>query len=181
MVGSDPPGDGKRFPSTNSEQGRESGMTLFAHRGTGDLEVTEIEVNGGVLIIPALSTQQSPCYPLCSPPAAHMHSRYTRQIADLPCAGQRVHLLILVRKGFCQMAACQRKIFVERFTPFAAPWAQVTARLFQIVQIVGLATGGRWGSPSDGSVEYPYQPDDHSPSYHSSAYRASWEDFTAWY
>jgi hypothetical protein len=43
------------------------------------------------------------------------------------------------------MATCQRKIFAERLTPFAAPWARVTARLFQIVQILGLATGGRLG------------------------------------
>jgi transcriptional regulator with XRE-family HTH domain len=56
-----------------------------------------------------------------------------------------VRLLVLVRKCFCKMVTCQRKIFAERFTPFAAPWARVTARLFQIVQILGLATGGRLG------------------------------------
>jgi hypothetical protein len=36
-------------------------------------------------------------------------------------------------------------VFAERLTPFVAPWARVTARLFQIVQTLGLATGGRIG------------------------------------
>src|SRR5262249_1842774 len=40
---------------------------------------------------------------------------------------------------------CARKIFVERLTPFAQPRARVTQRLYQIVQVIGLATGGRVG------------------------------------
>ena len=34
---------------------------------------------------------------------------------------------------------------MERLTPFVAPFARVTARLCHIVQIIGLATGGRLG------------------------------------
>jgi transposase len=111
----------------------------------GGLEVTEIEVVDGALIITAVSIQKVPCCPVCGTPATHVHSRYTRQIADLPCGGQFVRVLILVRKCFCKVTTCRRKIFAERLTPFAAPWARVTARLFQIVQIIGLATGGRLG------------------------------------
>jgi predicted transcriptional regulator len=40
---------------------------------------------------------------------------------------------------------CARKVFVERLVPFVEPWARVTQRLFQIVQVIGLATGGRLG------------------------------------
>jgi len=109
------------------------------------LEVTAIEIIAGGIIITAVTTQKTPCCPLCGTPAARVHSRYTRQVADLPCGGQRVRLLVLVRKCFCKVVTCRRKIFVERLTPFAAPWARVTARLFQIVQIIGLATGGRLG------------------------------------
>ncbi len=54
-------------------------------------------------------------------------------------------LLIQVRKYFCEEITCARKIFVERLTPFVDPFARVTRRLFQIVQIIGLATGGRLG------------------------------------
>lgn len=110
-----------------------------------ELEVTEIEVIDEVLIITAASTQIRPCCPLCGTAARRVHSRYCRQVADPPCGGQRVRVLVQVRKYFCEMMACARKIFVERLMPFAAPWAHVTTRLYQIVQVIGLATGGRLG------------------------------------
>ena len=74
-----------------------------------------------------------------------MHRRYTRRLADLPCSGQQVHLLIQVRAFFCDVPDCARKIFTERLTSFTEPWARVTRRLSQIVQVIGLATGGRLG------------------------------------
>src|SRR6266567_4390138 len=89
------------------------------------LEVTAIEMIDEVLTITAVSIQVYPC---C-----------------LPCSGQQVRLLVQVRKCFCQVPGCARKIFLERLTPFVEPWARVTRRLYQIVQILGLATGGRLG------------------------------------
>jgi transposase len=104
------------------------------------LDVRGIEMIDEVLAITTISTQISPCCPLCGAPAARVHSRYTRQTADLPCGGQQVRLFLLVRKFFCDTITCSRKIFVERLTPFVQPWARVTQRLYQIVQILGLAT-----------------------------------------
>ena len=109
------------------------------------LEVTAIEMIDEVLTIRAVSIQVDPCCPLCGTPALRVHSRYTRQITDLPCSGQQVRFLVQVRKCFCQVPGCARKIFLERLTPFVEPWARVTRRLYQIVQILGLATGGRLG------------------------------------
>jgi transposase len=109
------------------------------------LDVRGIERIDEVLTITTISTQISPCCPLCGTPAVRVHSRYTRQTADLPCGGQQVRLFLLVRKFFCDTTTCSRKIFVERLTPFVQPWARVTQRLYQIVQILGLATGGRLG------------------------------------
>jgi len=109
------------------------------------LEVTEIEMKNKVLTITAVSTQMRPCCPLCGTPASRVHSRYCRQVADLPCGGQHVRLFVHVRKCFCEVTTCARKIFTERLTPFVEPWARVTRRLYQIVQVIGLATGGRLG------------------------------------
>src|SRR2546423_2783016 len=53
--------------------------------------------------------------------------------------------LVQVRKCFCDTPDCTRKIFMERLTPFVDSFARVTQRLFQIVQVIGLATGGRLG------------------------------------
>ncbi len=109
-------------------------------------EVTSIEGTDGILTIGAVSTQKSACCPLCSSLATRVHSFYTRTLADLPCAGQQVRLLLQVRKFFCQVPTCVRKIFVERIAPFIEPWARVTARLHQMVQMIGFATGGMLGA-----------------------------------
>src|SRR5215472_3033801 len=109
------------------------------------LEVADLEMIKEVLTITVVATQIHPCCPLCSTPATRVHGHYTRKLADLPCSGQQVCLLVLVRKYFCDVSTCVRKIFAERLTPFVEPWARVTRRLYQIVQIIGLATGGRLG------------------------------------
>lgn len=109
------------------------------------LELVACERIDDVLMVTVVSAQVSPCCPLCRAPATRVHSSYTRQVADLPCGGQWVRLLLQVHKYFCEGTDCVRKIFVERLTPFVEPWARVTLRLFQIVQTLGLATGGRLG------------------------------------
>lgn len=109
------------------------------------LELVAFERMDDVLTITIVSTQESPWCPRCHAPATRVHSRYTRQVADLPCGGQYLRLILQVRKFFCETITCARKIFVERLAPFIEPWARVTLRLFQIVQVLGLATGGRLG------------------------------------
>ena len=109
------------------------------------LEVIAIEMRDTVFTITAVSTQMCPCCPLCGAPAKRVHSRYTRQVADLPCGGQPIRMQIQVRKYFCEVSTCARKIFVERLAPFVDAFARVTRRLYQIVQVLGLATGGRLG------------------------------------
>ncbi len=111
-----------------------------------ELEVTEIEMIDEVFTITAHCTRKHPCCPLCGTPAQRFHSHYLRRIADLPSGGNRVCLRVLVRKCFCDASTCARKIFAERLTPFVEPLARVTARLFHVVQAIGLATGGMLGA-----------------------------------
>lgn len=110
------------------------------------LEITAFFQEKGTLCVSLLSTQFSSRCPLCGSFAIRIHSRYQRVLADLPSAGQPVRLLLSVRKFFCDVTTCARKIFVERLTPFVEPWARVTARLFHIVQVIGFATGGMLGA-----------------------------------
>lgn len=109
------------------------------------LELIGLEPMDDLLVITVASTKSAPCCPLCGGAARRVHSRYTRRVADLPCGGQPIRLFLQVRKCFCEEGACPRKIFVERLTPFIDPHGRVTRRLFQVVQIIGLATGGRLG------------------------------------
>ena len=110
-----------------------------------ELEIVDITMMDEVLTISAVSTQASPCCPLCGGHASRIHSSYRRQMADVPCGGHYVRLLVQVRKFFCDDTSCARKIFAERLTPFVAPGARVTTRLYQLVQAVGLATSGMLG------------------------------------
>ena len=109
------------------------------------LEVVSSDVTEKEITLTLASTQTAPCCPLCGTNASRVHSHYSRQLSDIPCAGQYVRLILRVRKFFCDVETCARKIFVERLTPFVLPRARVTERLYQIVQVLGLATGGRLG------------------------------------
>lgn len=111
-----------------------------------DLKVTAFSQQEGTLCVSIVSTQPSSRCPLCAFPAIRLHSRYQRTLADLSCAGQRVRLRVSVRKFFCDVKTCTRKIFTERLSPFLEPRARVTTRLYQVVQAIGLATGGMPGA-----------------------------------
>ena len=110
-----------------------------------DIEVMGLADDDESLTISARSTQITVCCPICGTLATRVHSRYTRCLAEVPCGGRRVCLQLLVRKYFCEVPTCERKIFTERFTAFVQSWARVTRRLYQVVQMLGLATGGRLG------------------------------------
>ncbi len=79
-----------------------------------ELEVVSSDVNEKVITITAVSTQTAPCCPLCGTSASRIHSHYSRQLTDMPCAGQRVCLILHVRKFFCDVTTCARKIFTEK-------------------------------------------------------------------
>ena len=63
-----------------------------------------------------------------------------------PAQGRKSRLLVQVRRFFCTVTTCARKIFVERIAPFIEPWGRVTVRLHQSVQTIGFATGGMLGA-----------------------------------
>ena len=53
--------------------------------------------------------------PSCGSVSQRVHSRYLRQVADLPCTGRRVALTVIARRFFCGAENCRRRIFAERF------------------------------------------------------------------
>jgi transposase len=81
-----------------------------------------------------------------------IHSHYTRLVADVPCGGFQVQLVLHVRKFFCDTPECRRKIFTERVPAFVQPWARMTSRLSQMLQAMGLATCGELGTRLSGHL-----------------------------
>jgi transposase len=110
------------------------------------LRVERIEPQGDLLAIAVVSERPSSCCPLCAQASSLVHSQYQRTLRDVPCGGRKVVLHLSVRKFFCRTPDCARKIFTERLPTFVEPWAQVTTRLFEAVQAIGLATSGELGT-----------------------------------
>jgi len=82
--------------------------------------------------------------PLCGARSRRIHSRYHRQVADLPSAGKQVRLRVITRRFVCEVPHCRRRIFAERFGDDVLPTrSRRTARLECIVHHLGLALGGR--------------------------------------
>ena len=53
------------------------------------------------VIITVIATYPTSCCPLCLEPSSSIHSSYRRTLADVPCGGRQVQLLLTVRKFFC--------------------------------------------------------------------------------
>jgi zinc-finger of transposase IS204/IS1001/IS1096/IS1165 len=50
-----------------------------------------------------------------------VHSRYSRNPADLPSLGRGIRLVLRVRRFYCRNAACPRRTFAERLPRLLAP------------------------------------------------------------
>ena len=66
-------------------------------------------------------------------------------MADLPWSGRRVRMLLSVRKFRCPRIECPRRIFTERLPSLVEPYARKTARLHEVLKLVGIALSGEAG------------------------------------
>ena len=82
------------------------------------LEIATTTMRDDLLAVQVVSTKVRSCCPLCFCPAERRHSHSTRVVADLPCAGFRIQLILHVRRFFCDNTDCIRKIFTERLPAF---------------------------------------------------------------
>lgn len=99
------------------------------------------------LVVTARSSAAAATCPLCGAVSHRVQSHYMRQPTDLPCAGRRVRLRLLVRRFRCGVEGCQRQVFAERFgATVLAERARRTGRLEELVHHLGLAMGGRPGA-----------------------------------
>lgn len=103
----------------------------------------QIEMTSQMLILSlAVNTSQAAC-PLCQHAAHRVHSHYTRTLQDLPCTGQALRLLVLVRRFFCENEVCARKIFAERLPELTSVYARRTTRGIEQLAELGFAQGGK--------------------------------------
>jgi transposase len=100
----------------------------------------------------------SPC-PLCHPPSASIHSRYTRTLADLPWCGVPVQVILHTRKFYCRTTACRRAIFTERLPRVVEPYARQTTRFNEALRHLALEMGGEAGARTAHRMALPVSAD----------------------
>ena len=120
-------------------------QTLLPSTSLLRLESCTVESDNCLLLNLSSTQTMVPC-PLCGRLTHHIHSRYERTLADLPCVDFGLRLVLQVCKFFCRNPECRRRIFTERLPDVAAPWARKTVRLIQRLQTIGLGLGGAAGA-----------------------------------
>ncbi len=110
------------------------------------LEVADVSASDELLTVRLKACAPTGICPLCAHAATHVRSYSTRFVADVPCAGRHVQLVLRVRKFRCDTASCPRKIFAERLGPFIEAWARKTTRLRKAIEAIGLSTCGEVGA-----------------------------------
>ena len=94
------------------------------------LHVDRLSFTADLLTVYASTTNPAAECPLCKHPSRRIHGCYTRTLADMPCCGTPVRLLVRVRKFFCDVPSCERRVFAERledvarFSTLAPPTAR---------------------------------------------------------
>src|SRR5215469_1911405 len=109
-----------------------------------DLLIEQVSVTNEVTITVRAASPTASC-PCCGTICKRIQSRYTRTLRDLPASGRPVHLLVRVRRFFCQESTCPRKIFAERFPSLTLPRVKFTLRLQEALRQMGFALGGEAG------------------------------------
>ncbi len=78
------------------------------------LRIDHVCAEAACLTLIAATTARTAECPICHRCGHRVHSRYQRRVADLPCAGRAVALVIHARRFFCPTANCPRRTFRER-------------------------------------------------------------------
>jgi transposase len=123
------------------------------------LYLSHVESSGNAILMVVRTIADQACCPLCQTLSQHIHSHYTRRVADLPWMGWAVKLELHTRRFFCLNLACSRQIFAERLPSVVAPYARRTTRLADILILVAFALGGEAGKRLAGEMGLATSPD----------------------
>ncbi len=131
-------------------------MTIISD--LSDLIIEQVTVTTSVMITARAASPTAPC-PSCGTVSKRVHSHYQRTLHDLPASGRPVHLVMPVRRFFCEESTCQRKIFAERFPSLTLPRVKFTKRLQEALREMGFELGGEAGARLGKKLSYPGSPD----------------------
>ena len=106
----------------------------------------DIDIDGDTMSISATAKKASARCPVCGRRSRSVHSWYARTVSDLPVAHAVVVLRLRVRRFFCKVPACPRRIFTERLPELVAPHGRWSQGLRAAARQIGFALGGEAGA-----------------------------------
>jgi len=91
-----------------------------------------------IFLIIKIDLHSTPC-PSCQSDTSRRHSRYCRNVQDLPVSECYFHFQIIVQKWFCDNPDCQKKVFTERLA-WLALYQRKTVRLEKVIDKIAFST-----------------------------------------
>jgi transposase len=110
------------------------------------LYVDRLSFTRGLVTIYASITNLTAEWPLCKQLSRRIQGCYTRTLADLPWCGTPVRLRVRVRKFFCDVPSCERRVFAERLEDVARVCARGTDCQREALEWIAFALGGQAGA-----------------------------------
>src|ERR1051325_6655618 len=105
------------------------------------------------------TTRAEAACPRCHSPSTHVHSYYTRTVADLPWHGVAVQLHLRTRRFRCKNSLCTKRIFCERLPRVVAYYARKTMRMNEALELIGFLMGGEAGARATSKLAMKTSPD----------------------
>ena len=110
------------------------------------LRITNVLIKGSTVRVHAETNSAAARCPDCSTVSRRVHSRYERRLLDGLVAGRETVLHLRVRRFFCTVAGCVRKIFAEQIDGLTVRHGRHSALARRMLEAVALALGGRAGA-----------------------------------
>jgi len=117
---------------------------LFPH--LSGLRITNVLAKGPTVRVHAETSSVAARCPDCSTVSRRVHSRYERRLLDAPVAGRETVLHLRVRRFFCTLADCVRRVFAEQIDGVTVRHGRFSALARRGMEAVALALGGRAGA-----------------------------------
>jgi len=121
-------------------------LTQLLFPGLSGLRVDRLWREGATLHVVATATRRRVRCPCCGRRARRVQSRYARTVADLPYGGVAVRLQLRVRRFWCRVRWCRRRVFCERLPDLVGAWARRTVRVQDHLRREAFALGGEPGA-----------------------------------
>jgi transposase len=91
------------------------------------------------------TTRKTAHCPGCQKRSRSVHSYRRHRLQHLPCSGQTLYLIFVIRHWYCRNPSCMRHVFAESLAPFAGSKQQSSLALQRLQQQLGLIAGGEAG------------------------------------